>query len=551
MEILRSWLRRKSSSGEAVRWSSHAAPSTWQALALSPMAVWGGGALIAMLLFLFGAFVGLAPVFGSVLFGLLLFLVVLIKYVASFAPGAPYWAKGMVLVSMGLFVLNLGFAGIAFPMGSLPLPLTDVVLAFALLMSLSKVLLDSKRTIRLPAGIVVLSLWVVFTLALHLPEDWQSFGTAAARDGVRVAEALVVIPAYVMARMALQRPEQGMVWVRSVLWSLGLGLGIYGLMIPFQDVMMRYSPGFMGLQKWVPVLGNYQTWPMAGLVGILSMLAWRWAYARPLSTLQKLVCLLVALGGLTAFAMLQSRAGYVFVAAALLVMSVLGGQGKLVRSALGLLLVCAMGLLVLEMSGLQLKGRVGTLSLTGVADHLHSLTGESRNEEFAGAAGGISQRKAWRAYSLKLWDYSMSSRLLGIGYGRVLTDLTTTGEDGKEVAVQDPHNSYVTTLTRAGVIGFAVMMGVQIWICYVAVVGYRRNRHTDRRWAAFYLSLCMFQIYTLLDAWGEPHFEVTHYIVPTYFVYGVAWAIWQWQQSAFDKDKRARRRAVYVARRVA
>lgn len=543
MEMLRRlafW--KKPDAGQlSVRWEAHPAPSALRALGYNPWLLGVFMILATGLLAFWGAFLAVAPIFASILFGFVLFLVAFFKLFAWIGPGSPAWMRAMLFIVIGHLVLASGFAGIALPFGPAPVPVTDIVLVWALFMCLWQMMTarESER-IRLPFAMWLYACWVVFNLVVHLPADYEEHGLAAARDGIRFMEHLTIIPGYIAVSYALSKGAVGIRWLKLTLLVLAAGLAVYGLLSPAQQLMFDHSPAFPGIQKWTPVLGNYQTWPMVGLVGLFGALAWRWSIAGKLTVWQWVLVLALALSGLTAFAVLQSRAGYVFVVLAMGVLLLIGGQGRQVAVMLAFVAACAVALLAIEVSGLELKGRVGTLSLTGVADHVRSLTGESRSQEFQGAAGGISQRKAWREYSLRLWADSGRSRVLGIGMGQVLTDLTVTGAEGKEVAVQDPHNSFVTTLTRAGLIGLSAFMALMIWVLYMGVAGYRRTRETNRPLAAFFLTLLMFQIYSMVDAWGQPHYEVSHYVVPSFFIYGAAWAVWVHHVKPVQDEKRKR-----------
>jgi O-antigen ligase len=265
---------------------------------------------------------------------------------------------------------------------------------------------------------------------------------------------------------------------------------------------------------------------MAGLISVFGVLLWRWAYPGKLLLRQRFAMILIIFSGLLVFAMLQSRASYVFIILATGLLIVIGGQGRQLSFLMGFVALCAVVLFAFEISGLEFKGRVGKLTLSGISDHVLTLSGQSSNADFNGAAAGISQRKAWRAYSLGLWSHSIETQILGVGFGRTLTDLGFIGENGEKLLVQDPHNSYVTILTRSGLLGLSMMLSMFVWVFYMAIVGYRRLRNKHRPAAAFFLCVALFHLYCMINAWGEPHFEVTHYIITAFFTYGVTWAVW-------------------------
>jgi O-Antigen ligase len=525
------------------KWVQQEAPGTMASIGHPKWLLYSVSGLIGLVMFLFAAILALAPFWAGLLFTGVLLIVLLFKFLARIAPGAPFWVRTLFGLIVGHSILNAGFSGIIFNAGSLPIPLTDVVLAIAIMAAMYKMLFGPP-IYRLPLGMMVLVFWVIFNVGHHLPIDYQVYKMDAARDAIRILEFLTIIPAYVAARMALERGPAGIKWFMSLAVFLGWGVILYGVFTPFQEFLMMNSPVLSGGRSYVALLGNYQSWPMAPLVAIFSVLAYRWAIPGPRPFKVNLFHGLIVVVSIVAFGFLQSRAGYAFVALAIGGLFLIGGQGRQIMTFMGFLGICATGLIAVELSGLEIKGRVGKLSASGVAAHVMTLTGKVSDEEFKGAAGGIDQRKAWRKYSLMLWNHSFQTQVFGIGFGRVLTDMKRIDKDGNELFIADPHNSFVTTLTRSGLIGLTVMLSMLSWAFYMAIVGYRRNRQRNKPLAAFFLSFLMFLFYTIVDAWGEPHFELTHYIVPTFFMYGVAWAVWNHYE---EKYSPAKRRPAYAA----
>jgi hypothetical protein len=481
--------------------------------------------IAGLFLFFIGAFLALTPIGVSVLFVLILLLFGMVKLIAKVAPGAPWWVKGVFLIAIAQMVLNVGFSSIYLGSGGLPIPISDLMLVVALFASFMHVVIYAKK-IRLPLGMWIFLGWVILNISIHMHGDYQAFGMAAARDGIRLIESLYIIPAYVAVTLAFSAGKVGENWLRSMLYIMAISIGVYGLCYPFESTIMKVSPGFSSWQKWVPIFGNFITWPMAGLISVFGVLLWRWAYPGKLLLRQRFAMILIIFSGLLVFAMLQSRASYVFIILATGLLIVIGGQGRQLSFLMGFVALCAVVLFAFEISGLEFKGRVGKLTLSGISDHVLTLSGQSSNADFNGAAAGISQRKAWRAYSLGLWSHSIETQILGVGFGRTLTDLGFIGENGEKLLVQDPHNSYVTILTRSGLLGLSMMLSMFVWVFYMAIVGYRRLRNKHRPAAAFFLCVALFHLYCMINAWGEPHFEVTHYIITAFFTYGVTWAVW-------------------------
>jgi hypothetical protein len=183
-------------------------------------------------------------------------------------------------------------------------------------------------------------------------------------------------------------------------------------------------------------------------------------------------------------------------------------------------------LVVIEVSGIEIQGRIATVTASGIWDHLLSLTGQSRSAEFEGSAAGVTQRREWRDASLEKWAFSPQTMLVGIGFGDALTNHIVIGTGGEIIIVREPHNSFVTMLTRGGLLALSVFLTLLVYILAITAVGYWRYRAHDRRLAAIFLGGFLWQVMAMLQGWGQPYFENPYTVVPNYFVYGSLIALW-------------------------
>ncbi len=474
--------------------------------------------LTAMML---GLITAVQPFLALLLVIVLIGLGSLIWLARRVAPRAPLWIKASFLVVIGQLVFSYGFSNIIFFVGGLPLPLTECVLFVALCACAYRVWLAKER-LSLPLPLWFLVLWIAFNLAWHLPSGLIRDGVGAARDAMPTVEILFIIPGFVITTICLQEGAHGSIWIRSVLLILGCLLAIYGLLYPFSSSIQAISPRVTSLQQSVPIFGHFTSFPAVGLMAMIGWALWSWQSSEPTRLWGSVLGVATFVAGFLVFFMVQARIAYLFVIVSLFVFWTIGGQAKQARRIVLALLVGLSVLLTIEMSGLEFKGRVGRLSASGIVDHVLTLTGQSNDSrsEFSGAAAGVNQRRQWRDFSLKLWSRDISTRILGIGFGQVLTDLTTAGTEGQTMIVREPHNSYVTTLSRSGIVGLIVMLSLHTYVLRLCLSGYRRHYLTQRPHAAYFLGVMFYELYCLLNSWGEPHFEVAHFAVPSYFIYG-------------------------------
>lgn len=491
---------------------------------------WAWVAGVSLVAGLLALVIAVQPILVLLLLIGLAALAALIWLLRSLAPGAPWWIKGSLFVVCGQLVLSYGFSNIIFFAGGVPIPLTDSMLMLALLYSAGHVLF-AREPVRLPAGLWAILGWVLFCIAWHLPEGLRRDGVGAARDAMPTVQMLYVLVGFVVIALCLRAGAAGERWLRGALLLLGALIGVYGLLYPLASVLLGISPRISSLQQSVPIIGYFTTWPAAGVLSVVGLMLWRWQAAQrglPLRWPARLLGAVILVSGLMTFFMIQARIAYVFILLSLPILLLIGGQAGQVLRIFGAVLLGLSVLFAVELSGLELQGRVGRLSASGVYHHLATLTGATSDSgrEFAGAAGGVNQRRQWRDYALGLWAGDVPTRMLGIGYGYVLTDLTTGGTGGETLVVREPHNSYVTTLTRTGLAGLAVMLALHLAVAYCCLRRYRELYRIRPAPAAFFLGALCYELYSLLNAWGEPHYEVAHFAVPSYFIYGAVFAVY-------------------------
>jgi O-Antigen ligase len=440
------------------------------------------------------------------------------------APGAPLWIRALYFVIAGQAVLNYGFANLMLKFGGAPLPLTEIVLGVALVACFLRAG-PSADQVSIPLGLWAVALWVTFNLAIHIPAGLSRFGVGAARDALPTVEILFIIPGYVSTIVGLRGREPGRAWMWRFVYAVAVLAGFYGLLLPAADYLQELSPEVPSVQQSVPLLGYFASWPAVGLMGVFGTFLWRWQLERLATGRERAIAAVIAISGLAAFVQAQSRISYLFVGISVPILLLIGGQGRLISRVFIAVGAVMVALLALELSNVQIGGRIGTLSASGIAEHLMTLSGDSDSGEYGGAAAGINQRREWRHHALRLWSSSPETEVLGIGFGEVLTNLTTAGAQGQTMVVREPHNSYVSILTRSGLLGIGVFLSLQTAAFITAWRGYRRFMVSNRTAAAFFLGALLAQTYSLMNAWGEPHFENAYTAVPSLFLIGCIFGV--------------------------
>ncbi len=146
---------------------------------------------------------------------------------------------------------------------------------------------------------------------------------------------------------------------------------------------------------------------------------------------------------------------------------------------------------------------VKSLSPYNLILHLYTVTGTAPNEEFAGAAGGVIQRLAWWYNVYLKVTSSIYSLLFGLGFGMPLTDFTTpTG-----AIVREPHNSFISTFARIGLIFFLIWLLSISKILIRSILCLRKFYRVSKRLPAFFPQLVI-MFYVFFLSLSEPPFEL-------------------------------------------
>jgi O-antigen ligase len=189
----------------------------------------------------------------------------------------------------------------------------------------------------------------------------------------------------------------------------------------------------------------------------------------------------------------------------------------------GLLLLA---LFILPFTGVELQGRLGTVSVDFFANHFLSSFGFS-TEGMEGAAGGVDLRFSWWTQIFSQLLSSVQNFLFGLGYGIPLTDFSTT------VQVREPHNSFLSVLARLGLLGFLSFVWMHIVFVRAWFKAYKSAVLLEwlftRQHLLWMMSYC---ILMWVFSMGEDGFEKPFFAIPYYFFWGVMLGMFYYIQKA-------------------
>jgi len=460
-------------------------------------------------------FIVMAPELGLFLLSYAFILVLGLVTLRLAAPLAPLWVRLLIVVVLGDFILSYGFTNFSVGVGSARVTVAELVL----LVTLMWIALRSWSAFWITGASAFLIIgYALPGLILHLPMNLSQFGVTAARDALPLVDSLFFF-AGVAVVAATRNLEQWHAWRHRFLFLLLIGCLIYLPLYPLQQSILMYSPRVTGFQQSVPLFGYFTTGNVLALSGLMAAILIPYQFSWKISTkASRGIILLAFVVFAIAFVSMQSRATYIVLFVSIIVLT-LTGHGLAVRRLFLTVIAIVLTLVMLEVSGLELKGRVGTISLDMIVNQLESATGQGGHE---GGRKGVEERLHWWSYSISRWSSSPESIVAGIGFGEALTDFSVMGAGGTPVVVREPHNSYISVLTRTGLVGFILWVIFQTLLILSVWRRYKHYRKEKNDVEANYW-LWIFLLFTsiLITALVEPVFESPHFAVPYFFLAGL------------------------------
>ena len=447
------------------------------------------------------------------------FIVVGVVLLAAFhfvSTDAPWYVRAVMSVILGQAILNYGFSNMVVGAGGAKVTVAELSVFLGLLFLLPKTIHVLKK---IPAFWVCVVAMAV-PIAVHLYGDMQRHGMSAVRDILSVVDLIYFMGGLAVTVYGLSQGK----WVswRNRLLTLWIVMGVvYGLLSPISPYIRALSPGFQSYQQTVPVLGHMLTAAFNSAVAVAAWFALPHLFPQRAWLKYPFVVLLM-LNALIMVAVSQSRNYYAIFLGLPLVLAYFGYRKAFVSTMVGVVLLVA-GLGVVEVFGIKIPGRINEVTLSAMIDRAMTLSGKHGDEA---GAHGVNQRLDWWMSSLDKWSASPETILFGVGYGQALTNFSSPGGDyGEGVAVREPHNSAVSSLSRGGLVYFCLWAYIVLIPFFAAARGAKRAPVSESdnghyRGVATW-SVILMGMY-LLTSLSEPIFETPSIASMYYFVAGMA-----------------------------
>ncbi len=399
----------------------------------------------------------------------------------------------MTVLLGGAMILGYGWANVGLRLGPLPIPATELL--FLPLLALA--LLDPDAA-RRPARVIQVLLFLLVTdVGLRLVFDYPVWGTFAVRDATTGLESLLVIAGYrAMARDGLD------FWLRRI-GIIAVLVIAYGMLYPWRDAVASVSP-VVGLQRPVALVGD-----MAGVnYAVVASGLFFAIYSRGF---RRIAALVIVSGLLAVF---QARSLYILMPISMLIAGMLSGTG--LKSLFRLLAAALAGLLIAfsAASAFNIVGRRGPVDASFLVAHAETVAGEQ-----GPSAGTIRARGDWLHLTIQKVLQTRDGIWFGVGLG---PDLTFGFRGKEDQAVRKPHDDYLESFARTGLIGFSLFISL-LMACLIPVVRTARRADPEsRRFCAWVVGV---SVVYLGVAGVQPLLAFPYGTVPLFVLLGMGLAL--------------------------
>ena len=403
---------------------------------------------------------------------------------ATFDPVSAERATVLILV-YGVMILGKGWANLGIP-GAIPIPATEI-----LFVPLAAIAMMNRPT-RLDARILLPLCLFATLVGIRLLFDYPVWRILAIRDTTPALEAFILV----IGHRAVMR-DGVEAWTRRMR-HLTVVVLIYGTVYPFVSSAGVTSPT-VGLQRDAPLFD-----PTGVKFSVIAMSLYFWIFGKGWV---RYASLGLAMGLLAQY---QARSLYLMLPIAILV------AGWATRSSMRTLVriipaVAIAGLIILWASANAIQGTEGPVSTDFLSSHLSTLTGaEGPN------AKTIDARQDFFSKTISEVSQNPGTFIVGLGLGPDLTFGQWIGQEGQ--LVRNPHNSYLETFARTGILGFTLWMWVLLGCLIPIARRARSGSGPTERFCAWILAAAV--VYLGVAA-VQPIMAFPYGSVPAFFLLGM------------------------------
>jgi O-antigen ligase len=425
------------------------------------------------------------------------------------------WQVLLLIALTGYILLSYGFENLAFHVGGFPIIISYGLMYAALALAFLAHKNLMAAALKEPAIRCMLALFVL--ALLHVVVELPSYGIWAIRDATMCLDGIFMLLGLFWAL----KPNSTVFVTKWLMVVFVLNM-FYSFTQPWGEKLWAWSPQ-SGIFLSVPLLGNYNFRGELLLSGALFCICVG-GYVIPRQRWMMPVLAMVQILGL---AISQVRRMYIGAVVVLILLVLLGETKKFAKLFVLLPAAIIVILLATTVGGLQISGRIGTVSLDFFKDHIRSI------HDSEGTPGSSVESRFLMAD--EALQHFIEHPILGVGFGRpLLTDIDETNG----AVTRMPHNSSLSYLARLGVIGFAAWVAFHFFLIKRFLTALRRrNACDDQRSSSFVLWFFLFYVIFMIGSLVEGPFEFPSSAIPFYFFMGFALGLIQRYLSGKDKNQ--------------
>lgn len=440
----------------------------------SPCARYMGVYLItAAVVLVFAAIVGM-PVLGMAVVGVLAVILGLLRRGRATIPFVLL--AGLVLFGRVASTTTVG--------GTIPAALLFLgLVAFLYRHEMASELRRSAPARRMGLLAAIWSVWALMRLIL----DWSAYGQLAARDALIAVMFLAFLPGMAVAR------AHGRVAVAGAIRVVALCSCAVALIYPMRDLLPD-------------AIYEVVDFSNIGIIGTALLAVSLWSSER-LSL--RVLC---GISGIVAVFVSQGR--MIFLVVICMVVVYLGegigrglkDGGRLILTRAGVIVaaIMLMGITIFVISLVPgIEGRVASPSTSAVLQQLQTLSDSD--------SGSVADRQQWWASIWSRYVSSTDTIWAGLGLGLDLLD-GYRAPDGS--LVRKPHNDYLETLVRFGVLGGIAIFGILAGAIKPILRSVRSH-------SGEYAALGWWCLAAIATAFSQPYFAYPHGAIVFSFSVGI------------------------------
>lgn len=394
---------------------------------------------------------------------------------------------------MGMYVV-LGYGYANFTVLGIPVG----YLLFFILLGIT-VIVDTPITyIYVKEPIFLFSLLLIIYTLGHLGFDIPKNGLYSIRDASMTIELLALLVGFAWT---VKYSKYNIYNYIRALFILNF---IYSLTFFISDRISAISP-VSGVFQPVPLLGYYTHSFLFLLVGSIYFYLQTGSYKHAGINIW-----LARIQLLWAF-IFEARTTYISIVLIVIIL-LFFKKFRIVLDIATTIIIGAISVILLgSLFGIFLEGRVGTVSIDFFVTHILSifLKGDSV------AIGSAEHRLRMLSESINIWTTNWSSILFGVGFGKPIINVYTTG-----IQIRNPHNTHLSFLVRLGIIGFLLWAGICIRTLKLILINIRTAGGQDKNnqiWILVYFACGI--VLTTFQPWLEfPYGTIPFYIVIGYSI---------------------------------